>query len=141
MTEKRRSELKKILDARRRELEVQVTNKVRAFREADSEKFHGALADVVDHPSNDEVEFALAQMQSQSIDKIKVALNRLAGGDYGICHDCDEEIPEKRLRALPFATRCHACQESAEQTERRRQIARDVPFRSGVGKLSYESSA
>jgi DnaK suppressor protein len=40
------------------------------------------------------------------------ALDRLATGDYGICLECDEPIAEKRLRALPWARYCVACQES-----------------------------
>jgi DnaK suppressor protein len=39
------------------------------------------------------------------------ALDRLATGDYGICLGCDEPIAEKRLRALPWARYCVACQE------------------------------
>src|ERR1019366_9365701 len=40
------------------------------------------------------------------------ALDRLDTGDYGICLGCDEPIAEKRLRALPWARYCVACQES-----------------------------
>jgi DnaK suppressor protein len=40
------------------------------------------------------------------------ALDRLATGDYGICLGCDEPIAEKRLRALPWARYCVACQEN-----------------------------
>ena len=40
------------------------------------------------------------------------ALDRLDAGDYGICLGCDEPIAEKRLRALPWARYCVACQEN-----------------------------
>jgi DnaK suppressor protein len=43
---------------------------------------------------------------------IEEALDRLETGDYGICLACDEPIPEKRLRALPWARYCIPCQES-----------------------------
>jgi DnaK suppressor protein len=33
---------------------------------------------------------------------------------YGRCEKCGEEISEKRLDALPFATHCIACQEEEE---------------------------
>lgn len=39
------------------------------------------------------------------------ALDRLDSGDYGICLHCDEPIPAKRLRALPWARYCVPCQE------------------------------
>ena len=41
------------------------------------------------------------------------ALDRLDAGDYGICLACDEPIAQKRLRALPWARYCVACEENA----------------------------
>ena len=42
---------------------------------------------------------------------IDEALDRLDAGDYGICLSCEEEIPGKRLAALPWAKYCIPCQE------------------------------
>ena len=42
------------------------------------------------------------------------ALARIAYGTYGTCLHCDEEISQKRLRAVPWATLCIDCQESAD---------------------------
>src|SRR6476661_1892318 len=42
---------------------------------------------------------------------IEEALDRINSGDYGVCLSCEEEIPEKRLRALPWARYCVTCQE------------------------------
>ena len=44
---------------------------------------------------------------------VEEALDRLDAGDYGICLACEEPIAEKRLRALPWARYCVACQEHA----------------------------
>ena len=41
------------------------------------------------------------------------ALDRLNSGDYGICQSCEDPIPPKRLRALPWARYCISCQETA----------------------------
>ncbi|MCE5309655.1 MAG: TraR/DksA family transcriptional regulator [Acidobacteriales bacterium] len=46
---------------------------------------------------------------------INEALARMKAGEYGICEECGEEIPEKRLRAVPWARRCVACQEEMEK--------------------------
>ena len=43
------------------------------------------------------------------------ALDRLDSGDYGLCLQCEEAIPAKRLRALPWARYCVPCQESASR--------------------------
>jgi DnaK suppressor protein len=42
---------------------------------------------------------------------IEEALRRLNTGSYGICQACEERIPEKRLRAVPWARYCVGCQE------------------------------
>ncbi|MGB0614082.1 MAG: TraR/DksA C4-type zinc finger protein, partial [Miltoncostaeaceae bacterium] len=34
-------------------------------------------------------------------------------GEYGICIDCGEPIPEARLEIVPDAERCVACQQAA----------------------------
>jgi RNA polymerase-binding protein DksA len=43
--------------------------------------------------------------------EIDDALYRLKDGEYGICANCGEEIGFKRLRAIPWALFCLACQE------------------------------
>ena len=56
--------------------------------------------------------------------QVTEALARIESGDYGRCADCGQPIPAARLRALPFALRCLACQErfegEADATARRR---------------------
>jgi DnaK suppressor protein len=44
---------------------------------------------------------------------VEEALDRLEAGDYGTCLACEELIPAKRLRALPWARYCIPCQESS----------------------------
>ena len=45
---------------------------------------------------------------------IEAALRRIESGQYGRCEECDEPIVLPRLKALPWATRCVACQEETE---------------------------
>jgi DnaK suppressor protein len=47
-------------------------------------------------------------------DKLKLmdaALERLDYDEFGICDDCGETIPRKRLEAIPWAAYCLSCQE------------------------------
>jgi DnaK suppressor protein len=67
----------------------------------------------------DEIQVALADRQSRQVAQIEAALDRLARGEYGQCHDCDGFIGVPRLRALPFAQRCNSCQAGIERTTRR----------------------
>jgi DnaK suppressor protein len=72
----------------------------------------------------EDIELALVQMKSETLNKINDAIARLEHGDYGYCFNCGEEIAEKRLRALPFAVRCKDCEEAREVAEQReRQLA------------------
>jgi DnaK suppressor protein len=57
---------------------------------------------------------------------IEEALDRINSGDYGVCLSCEEEIPEKRLRALPWARYCVTCQEEIGALQER-QILEDRP--------------
>jgi DnaK suppressor protein len=124
----RYSELKQMLEDRRREIQAEVQGKIRDVR---AEGWGGKASEVFDAVESseadiqDDIEFALIQMKSETLNKIHDALARLEQGDYGNCFECGEEIAEKRLRALPFAVRCRDCEEARENAEQReRQQAR-----------------
>jgi len=46
---------------------------------------------------------------------LEEARRRLQAGSYGICQGCGEPIPEKRLKAVPYAAFCLPCQERRER--------------------------
>jgi DnaK suppressor protein len=46
--------------------------------------------------------------------QVTEALERMAGGKYGVCQGCGKPISPKRLAALPWAARCIECQQAAE---------------------------
>jgi len=58
--------------------------------------------------------FSLATRRLRAIDE---ALDAIAVGDYGICLDCEKEIPQRRLELTPWVCRCVACQAAAEAGE------------------------
>ena len=125
MSRSRYDELKQMLDARRREIQAEVQGKMRDVREEGT--WGGKLNEVLDAVESSEadiqedIEFALIQMKSETLNKINDALVRLEHGNYGYCFDCGEEIAEKRLRALPFAVRCKDCEEAREIAEQRQR--------------------
>jgi DnaK suppressor protein len=123
MSQSRYTELKQMLQTRRREIQAEVQGKMRGVREEGT--WGGKLNEVLDAVESaeadiqEDLEFALVQMKSETLNKINDALVRLEQGDYGYCFDCGEEIAEKRLRALPFAVRCKDCEEARETAEQR----------------------
>ena len=54
---------------------------------------------------------------SHVLRQIERALSRLANSSYGVCMHCEEEIPRKRMVALPWADFCIQCQERADRGE------------------------
>ena len=52
---------------------------------------------------------------SKMLRDVHAALQRIAEGTYGICAECEEEISQKRLLAVPWATHCIGCQERADR--------------------------
>jgi len=70
----------------------------------------------------EDIEFALIQMKSETLNKIDAALRRLEEGTYGDCFECGDEISEARLRALPFAVRCKDFEEARETAEQRERM-------------------
>ena len=85
------------------------------------------VRDVLEHSDADiqgDIEFALLQMRAETLARIDEALVRLDAGKYGSCFECEGEISERRLRALPFAVRCQACEKRREQEQgRARRLA------------------
>jgi DnaK suppressor protein len=128
MARERYPELKRILEDRRKEILSQVQEKMRDVRaEGALGEGQGVLdaAESSEADIQDDIEFALIQMKSETLHKIEEALARLDEGTYGYCFECGDEISERRLRALPFAVRCKDCEEAREvAAQRERQTQR-----------------
>jgi DnaK suppressor protein len=122
----RYDELKRMLIERQREIMHEVQGKIRDVRAEGADKDHEVLdpGETSEVDIQEDIEFALIQMKSETLNKINEALRRLDEATYGNCFECGEEIAEARLRALPFAVRCKDCEEARETAEHReRQMA------------------
>lgn len=74
------------------------------------------FAEQVVQRENDDVLDALEEESKQMISKIDNALLRIKSGDYGVCKRCGEDIPEQRLRIVPFAEYCVKCADEVSKT-------------------------
>ena len=125
MNRDRYSELKRILEERRREIMEQVQGKIRDVRSEGANNPNQGVLDAAESSEadiQDDIEFALIQMKSETLNKIEEALHRLEEGTFGYCFECGEEISERRLRALPFAVRCKDCEEARENVQQRERM-------------------
>lgn len=118
----RYKELKCILEERRLEIIVEVNHKMRDVRtEGAALPVQGVRdeAESSDAEIQDDIEFALLQMRTETLRKIREALSRHDEGTFGYCYECGDEIAEQRLRALPFAVCCTDCEEGRELARQR----------------------
>lgn len=111
----RYAEIQQMLIAKRDELSQRlerIKENVTGGHSADSQEQAQEL-------ENAEVVDALGNETRLELNKIAKALDQLKHGTYGICVDCDEEIPMARLKAYPFADRCIRCATKAEESRKR----------------------
>jgi DnaK suppressor protein len=61
---------------------------------------------------------SLKERERNLLKQIDEALARLAANRYGICEECGEEIPLRRLQARPMTTLCITCKTLQEEDEK-----------------------
>lgn len=61
---------------------------------------------------------SLGAQDSNRLNMINSALDRIKQGAYGKCLMCKKDIPEERLEAIPYAFLCITCQSQNERQNR-----------------------
>jgi DnaK suppressor protein len=128
---RRDSELRAMLEQRYRELSSQIRGSIRDGRTQDARaSLVNDSNEVSDAPVESEIDLALTQLRAEMLHRIAAALARLEEGSYGSCTECEGDIPEPRLKAMPFAIRCRNCESAREEAERLRSaVSRDRVLR------------
>jgi DnaK suppressor protein len=57
------------------------------------------------------------ERESRSLMQVDAALERIDHGEFGMCLECEEPIPTKRLAVVPWAAYCLHCQELRDTRE------------------------
>jgi DnaK suppressor protein len=76
--------------------------------------------DIYDQASSErdrELGLLLGDREREKLHAIDEALLRINEGEYGICEECEEEIPLGRLKAMPFARHCVKCKADLEKIQ------------------------
>ncbi|HLH02392.1 MAG TPA: TraR/DksA family transcriptional regulator [Bryobacteraceae bacterium] len=110
MSPKQINEFRRLLEAKKNELLAGGSDREEILIENAAEDF-----DRLQQQLNREVAIRNLDRESKLLKEVQAALNRIEDGSYGICLRCEEEIPEKRLRALPWAAYCVSCQEAIDR--------------------------
>ena len=106
-------EIKKSLLERKASLLEVLNNKSQSLRKRnnDGEDY----ADSASLEEQDDIDSMLDEVERIELANIINALARIDEGTYGVCEDCNKNIPVARLQALPHAARCINCQRDSEQ--------------------------
>jgi len=76
--------------------------------------------DIYDQASSErdrELGLLLGDREREKVHAIDEALLRIEEEEYGICEECEEEIPLGRLKAMPFARHCVKCKSDLEKLQ------------------------
>jgi RNA polymerase-binding transcription factor DksA len=71
-------------------------------------------ADVADYVHQRELHDTTQEILDREAEQVREAQARLALGQYGICAECGNKIPDARMKARPEATLCIECQTRRE---------------------------
>ena len=62
-----------------------------------------------------EFTLSLLERDTDALDQIEAAIERIEDGSYGQCEECGGRIPKPRLEAIPYAALCVCCASQQEK--------------------------
>ena len=77
------------------------------------------MADMAADTYERELSMNIVSSEQELLYQIDDALKRFDDGSYGICAQCNKPITMSRLKAVPYASMCVACQRTKEQKNKR----------------------
>lgn len=109
-----RSILEKLKEDTLREIRKSVKNGTEAVAAIEP---GGDIYDQASSERDRELGLLLGDREREKIHSIDEALLRIDEGEYGICEECDEDIPLGRLKAMPFTRHCVKCKSDLEKLQ------------------------
>src|SRR5438445_1199275 len=113
MDKKRLEYYKKKLLTRREELMKTIARTEEEGRQADDDPTVD-LADKAANSYTKEFLFGMTNTDRTILNQIEAALKRIAGDDYGVCANCQEELQQKRLETVTWEKHSSGWHEKAE---------------------------
>ena len=75
----------------------------------------GDELDLASDQQDRELSLLLSSRDREKLLAINEALEKIKEGNYGVCQECGERIGAGRLKAMPLANYCVACQSKIEE--------------------------
>jgi RNA polymerase-binding transcription factor len=95
------------------EISDRTTNKA-----SGSQGYSNHMADIGSDAMDQEQAFLHASQETEYLGQLDDALKRIDDGSYGVCENCQDKIPLKRLEAYLAARLCVACKAKQERLQR-----------------------
>jgi DnaK suppressor protein len=105
----------------REQVLADIANDTAVTREGQKDEGMDAY-DLASEERDRDINMILSDRDRQKLQSIDEALERMKQGTYGICEECELDIAEERLKALPFTRLCVSCQ--ADQEKEAKQVRR-----------------
>jgi DnaK suppressor protein len=67
------------------------------------------MADIGSDASEQEFTLSLMENDEDTLESIEQALEKMEGGTFGLCDECESEIAKQRLQAIPYTAHCIRC--------------------------------
>ncbi len=113
------------LAGQKQQILMQLDEEIREGKESELDEGMDTY-DLASEEREREIHLILSDRDRGKLQAIENALERIEAGVYGICEECEEEIAQARLEALPFTRLCIACQEEREKEARFQRRVGDV---------------
>jgi len=111
-------EIKSILEKMKEDILVEIGKSVKNGTDAVATNEPGG--DIYDQASSErdrELGLLLGDREREKLHSVDEALLRIVENEYGICEECDEDIPFGRLKAMPFTRHCVKCKSDLEKLQ------------------------
>ena len=99
------------------------------------EMLEGKTINEMRDPEEDGIrDVAILQRLKDKLHLIDETIQQINEGEYGVCKECDEDIPLGRLKALQFTRYCVKCMSDLEKQEAQAKqagvelVCREIPI-------------
>ena len=119
--------MKKILLKMKEELLKDLSKDLKSERN-DFDTEIGDFYDNADTERGRQLFHLLSGREREKLLLIDDALERIEDGSYGTCEDCGKKINRERLKIMPFAKLCVACQSDVEKQSAKMKEGQEEEF-------------
>ena len=127
MNKKKTDKFRSILESIRTKLLGDVEKSNQNVRASETEQ----MADISDDAArtyNRQLEGEIGNQEWQRLKQVDLAIKKIEEGEYGICSQCEEPIPEARLQVVPFTEFCTQCLSEMEKNPKADHLNDEEPI-------------